>query len=128
MTDDEQNRIDRARDFLTLAGVFYHWDPVEDADEPEMRQTLNMNDTWVWASAWGEQVADNDLPEVARLVREYGYPGALYWVSEKHDKMRSEFQDINRFVDFVRHEERIKAEEPSSNKRAYRKVTYTLGA
>ena len=40
--------------------------------------------------------------------------------------MRSEFEDINRFVEFVRNEEAIKEEVSDSNKRAYLKRSYTL--
>ena len=41
--------------------------------------------------------------------------------------MRSEFRDINRFVEFVRNEERLKKDVPNSSRRAYKKMTYTLG-
>jgi hypothetical protein len=40
--------------------------------------------------------------------------------------MRSEFEDINRFVDFVRQEEQVRKDVPESTKRAYKKVSYTL--
>jgi len=114
--------IDEAKKFLKLAGVCY---PPDD-ETPGL--VLNMNDVWGWATAWGEDVPDDQIMEVIVLLCRYGDAGLLYWVSERNECMRSEFEDINRFVDFVRNEERIKKETPESNKRAYRKVTYTLGA
>jgi hypothetical protein len=117
--------VEKARELLEKAGVFYY--NSEDADDEDYQpQVLNMNDTWCWASAWGERVPDEKLPEVATLFWRYGYAGILYWMSEQHEQMRSEFEDINRFVDFVREEERIRAEFPDSSKRAYYKARYTL--
>lgn len=89
--------------------------------------SLNMNDTWAWACASMEPVPPEEVKEVARLFRRYGFAGLLYWVSKRNDDMRSEFQDINRRIDFVRNEERIIENFPSSSKRAYEKVVYTLG-
>jgi hypothetical protein len=40
--------IDEARSLLKQADLFY-----EDDSDPEYAQTLNMNDTWGWALAWG---------------------------------------------------------------------------
>ena len=97
-----------------------------DEDMPNGDMILNMNDVWGWATAWGEEIPPDQLQEVMRLIERYGYCGALYWVSKRHDDMRSEFEDINRFVDFVRHEESILKEEPDSNRRAYLKRSYTL--
>lgn len=127
MNDDmnEKTTLDAAKELLKAAGVFYHNGDADD-DDYGPPYTLNMNDTWFWASAWGETIPEADLPEVARLFREYGQCGLLYWMSERHEKMRSEFHDINRFVDFVRNEERIKSEVPDYNRRAYHKATYTL--
>ena len=96
-------------------------------DEDTKGIVLNMNDTWCWASGWGEEVPDDKILEVADLIWWYGYAGALYWVSEQHGGMRSEFHDINRFVDFVRNEERLKKDVPDSNRRAYKRLAYTLG-
>ena len=47
--------VKKARQFLQLAGVFYCDDPseLEDDDDPKNLQTLNMNDTWAWATGWG---------------------------------------------------------------------------
>lgn len=88
---------------------------------------LNMNDTWGWATAWGEDIPEEKLVEVAQLFVTYGHCGLLYWVSERHEGLRSEFEDINRCVDFVRHEEQLKKDVPESTKRAYKKIAYTLG-
>lgn len=115
--------VDEALVLLSAAGVFYP----QDEDLPAGLYTLNMNDTWGWAIAWGEEVPKEQIPEVADLFSRYGYPGILYWVSCRHDNMRSEFHDINRFVDFVRREERLRKDVPGSSARAYKKIFYTLG-
>lgn len=110
-----------AKRILLLAEVCYprQW--------TEGKFVLNMNDTWAWAMAWGVDIPDDKLVEVAKLFVTYGHCGLLYWVSEQEGGMRSEFEDINRFVDFVRHEEKIRKDVPESTKRAYKKVAYTLG-
>ncbi len=110
-----------AEELLTLA--FYYLDE----EDPKAEQTLNMNDTWAWAFADGEYVPDECLPEVAELFWRYGYAGILYWVSVRNDNRRSEFLDINRFIEFVRQEEHLRAIVPDSSERAYAKITYTLG-
>lgn len=97
----------------------------QDEDTPGL--VLNMNDTWCWASAWGEEVPDEKAKELAELIWWYGHAGVLYWVSEQHGQMRSEFEDNNRAIDFVRQEEKIKKEVPDSTKRAYAKRSYTIG-
>lgn len=121
MTPEQQH----AFEFLQTTGIFYG---DFDGDEPEGAKTLNMNDTWCWGSAWGERVPDDEMPELARLYHAYGYCGVLYWMSERNGQMRSEFHDINRFVDFVRQEELVRKQVPDYNKRAYHKHKYTLGA
>jgi hypothetical protein len=95
-------------------------------DDDEVLE-LNMNDVWAWALAWGEPIPADKVVEVAELFRLYGWCGLLYWVSEQHDQMRSEFEDNNRMIDFVRHEETLRQTEPDDNKRAYTKLSYTLG-
>ena len=116
--------VDKARALLVNAGVF---DVDYDAPEQQFRQTLNMNDVWAWASAEGEDVRDDELPELARLFFSYGWAGILYWVSEKNGAMRSEFHDNNRFIDFVKHEEQLRKDVPDSSKRAYTRIRYELG-
>ena len=125
MTDE----IDNARKFLQMGQVFYANSPdeLDEDDDHRSLQTLNMNDTWAWATGWGHYVPDHQLVELAKYFYHYGYCGVLYWFSEQNDQMRSEFEDINRFVDFVRNEERIRAEVPDYNKRAYTQREYTLG-
>lgn len=130
---------DKARELLKRAGLFYYGDDPEDQPDPEeypteakrkaIAQTLNQNDTWRWALAFGQEVTDEQLPEVGRLFVAYGYCGVLYWVSEQNKDeagrpLRSEFEDINRFVDFVRNEEWISNERKDC---AYYKFVYTLG-
>lgn len=116
--------IESAREFLNNVGVFFD---VEDDDEPRLKQTLNMNDTWAWACADGEYVPDEKLPEVAALFWRYGWAGILYWVSKQNNWCRSEFYDNNRFIDFVKHEEDLIREIPDLDKRAYKKISYTIG-
>jgi len=105
---------------LEAADVFYGSDPGEPRE-------LNMNDTFGWAYAFGEVVPDDRLDEVAGLFRRYGFAGLVYWVSEQNDGMRSEFEDVNRQIGFVRHEEKLRLQEPNSSTRAYMKLVYTLG-
>ena len=92
--------VDKARKRLVNADVFFG--ELNGDECPQLNQTLNMNDTWAWAWADGEYVPDEELPRVAELFWHYGYCGILYWVSERNEQMRSEFEDINRFIDFVR--------------------------
>jgi hypothetical protein len=91
--------------------------------------SLNMNDTWAWACSDIPEVPADQIAEAARLFRAYGFAGLMYWYTLQPDgPKRSEFHDNNRAIEFVRNEERIRRETPESSKRAYRKVTYTLGA
>ena len=113
--------IDEARDLLRKAELF------SDDEEEGFRQLLVMNDVWGWACADAEEVPDEELPRVAELFYRYGWGGVLLWVSERNNGMRSEFQDINRFIDFAKAEEAIREKEPSGTKRAYLKQQYTLG-
>lgn len=118
--------IEEARALLKLADVFFD---VEDGDgDPKWAQMLNLNDTFCWGCADCEYVSDQDLPEVARLFHRYGWCGVLFWVNRKRNWEVIEFADIKRFVEFVAHEEAIRAEKPDSNARAYHKKSYTLGA
>lgn len=80
---------------------------------------LVFNDTWSWASADAEIVASDEISEVARLYRSWGWAGLLYWATTKHPGLRSEFKDNNRFIDFVAREEAFIKAVPESNKRAY---------
>jgi len=117
-----------ARALLTTADVFFDGDgDDEDEDDVQLRQTLNLNDTWAWACADGEYVPDEELPRVAELFWRYGNCGLLYWVSERNNGLRSEFADINRFIEFVRHEESIRSEVPDSTARAYEQRQYVVG-
>lgn len=115
-----------AREFLTLAGVFFgrdEWD-----DDPKWDQTLNLNDAFCWASSDGEYVEDAELPRVAELFWRYGYTGIEYWVlEEKRGGEIPEFLDVRRQIEFVKNEEAIRKEEPSSSKRAYLQREYTIG-
>jgi len=99
----------------------------EDIAENEGELSIWQNDVWAWALSFASRVTDEDLPEMARLFWWYGNAGLMYWVSEQHEQMRSEFHDNNRAIDFVRMEENLRKEVPDYNARAYKKVTYTLG-
>ena len=112
---------EQARELLTQAEVFF------DNEDGDIPQVLNMNDTWAWACADGEHVPNDCLPAVAELFLAYGRCGILYWVSERHGGLQSEFHDINRFIQFVRKEEEIKKRIPDSSKRAYTKIKYMMG-
>lgn len=114
---------DKALELLNAASLFF---PADD-DEPEIKRMINLNDVFGWAWADGENVTDEDLPKVAYLFREYGWCGILYWVSDKRGGQRSEFADINRYIDFVKNEETLIQKEPNTDKRAYIKYKYTLG-
>jgi len=118
---DKLDQIAEGKRVLRASGYLYY-------DGPDEPIELNMNDTWGWAVAWGEFVPDEKILEVVSLFSRYGYCGLLYWVSEQNEQMQSEFEDVNRFVDFVRKEEELRKAEPDSSKRAYKKVSYTLGA
>ncbi len=83
---------------------------------------LNMNDTWAWALADAETVPADELPEVSRLFRTFGYAGLLYWVTTKRPGLRSEFHDNNRFIDFVAREWALVRTVPDSSTRAYRRL------
>lgn len=118
-----------AREFLHKAGLFYY-DDLSDLDEGEdlkWLDKLNLNDTFGWGCADCEDVTDEEYPVLAELYWKYGYCGMLYWVSKKRDWERSEFKDINRFIDFVKHEEELVEKVPGSSKRAYTPYSYTLG-
>jgi hypothetical protein len=116
---------DAALALLKAADVFYGTD--EDDPSGKWDQTINFNDTWAWATAWGEYVPDDELVNVATLFYQYGWCGILYWMSERHEQMMSEFHDINRFIEFVRIEEGIKKEILGSSARAYAKRSYVIG-
>lgn len=110
---------------LLLAGdVFFDAD--EDA-ESGFRRMLNLSDAWHWATADGETVPDDSIVEVAELFRRYGKCGIHYWVWKRRDKPEIGFRDVRRYIEFVEHEEALRAAEPSSSKRAYAKHEYTVG-
>jgi len=104
-----------ARSLLEKAGVFIE----PDDDGPDTSQVLNMSDVWAWGCADGEEVPDEELPRVAELFFRYGWCGILYWASERRGGVVSEFCDNNRFVEFVRAEEKLREEVPDDTKRAY---------
>jgi len=118
MTPDEAYKL------LLAGGVFFDSD--EEA-EPEIRRCINMNDAWYWACADGETVPDDSIVEVAELFSRYGDCGIHYWVWKRRGKPQIEFRDVRRHIEFVEHEEALRAAEPSSSKRAYAKHEYMIG-
>lgn len=113
---------------LRMAGVFY-CDPDDDPEVwgADSYRTINLNDTFAWALSYGEVVEEAEEQEVARLFTHYGMAGLWYWAFVKGEWKAVEFEDVQRAIDFVRNEERIRKEVPDYNKRAYHKESYTLG-
>ncbi len=97
-----------------------------DTDDESGKIELWLNDTFGWACSDVFEVKPEELKTLQRLFQRYGYCGVYYWASKK-DGMRSEFLDINRFIDFVAKEEQLVADVPNSSKRAYHKISYLLG-
>lgn len=128
MDADTQAAIEHARQRLRAADLFIYdsSDELDEGESAEWLQTINLNDVFAWAAADGEYVPDEELPQLAQLYAAYGWCGVLYWVSQRRGGERSEFHDINRYIDFVRHEETWKADKTSSEA-AYGTFTYTLG-
>ena len=121
------NSIDEAKKLLNASGIFFDADDFDEDEEDFNRYLINMNDTWAWACSYMEEVKEDELPELARLYSLYGWCGVLYWVSQKNEGMESEFHDNNRFIDFVKHEEKLIKDVPDCTKRAYKKIKYKLG-
>lgn len=143
MTDNQAKSFRR----LLATGVFCYGTPEQEElivrggdDDPwsepdiqeyldevrEYQATLNMNDVFGWALAFGQKVPDGDLEELDRLVKWYGYIGAIYYTSEKNGAMRSEFEHYQRAIDFVREEEKLRTEHPNPSDLAYFKASYAL--
>lgn len=115
LTDAQKIQLAQLDTFLTISN-----------DEDGI--LLWMNDTFNWASSDAIQVEPDEIDELFRLFQRYGFCGAVYWASKKDQYCsRSAFKDINRFIDFVAAEEKLRADEPSSNKRAGIALVYTLG-
>jgi hypothetical protein len=87
---------------------------------------LNMNDVWGWACADAEKVPKDKVDDVAELYKRWGWAGLLYWVSKQRGGERSEFKDVNRYINFVAREEKWREMEPSSSKRAYNDIPATV--
>jgi len=113
---------------LNTAGVFYYNDSKEG---DSAYHCLNMNDTFGWACAYGPFVPDDQLMIVAELFWRYGASGLTYWCTicpEEEDRWsQSQFEDVQRGIDFVRHEEALRTGGLDSTARAFEKVVYTLG-
>lgn len=117
----------RAFNTLTMCGVFFDVEDDEDTPlAPKWGQTLNLNDTFSYACADGEFVSDDQMVRVEDLYSRYGLCGIYYWVSEQRGQCKSEFAGINRMIDFVREEEKIRSAHGSLNA-AFTVRSYTIG-
>ena len=61
---------------------------------------LDMNDTFYYACADCEEVGFDDLSEVARLFKTYGYGGLTYWVSKKRNE-NSEIPQVQKSIEEI---------------------------
>lgn len=113
----------KAFEQLDAFGLFFG----ADDDEPDLTQTLNLNDVWAWALADGLHVPDEDLPELAYLFFEYGWGGVLYYADVRQGGQGSQFFHYQRAIEYARHEEQIRAELPDPSQRAFSSRSYTLG-
>src|SRR3990172_7233381 len=112
----------KGRELLAAGGLFF------DQDYGVLVQCLNLNDTFYWACADGEEIPDSEIQKVAELFYRWGWCGVLYWVWKRRGgDFTVEFQDIHRFIEFVTNEESIREKEPSDSKRAYFKYSYIVG-
>jgi hypothetical protein len=123
----KNKRIEAARAYLHTTEIFFDNDPADEDYSPEMDQQVNFNDVWGWALSYWEKCEDEELPELAALHSSYGWCGVLYWCSNKNDGMRSAFADVNRRIEFVENEERIRRQIPGRSQRAYHQEEYTIG-
>ena len=112
--------LEYSKKLLFAADIFYGDEGDEDDHE------VNFNDVWGWAVACGEIVTDDEMPELARLFFNYGWPGILYWGSQKNNAMRSDFYHYNRMIEFVENEEAIRNKYPKESARAYHKTKYVI--
>ena len=116
------NKIEEARQLLTQAGLFFYDD---ENNDPSPKNYLNLKMRAIWACSDTEFVPDEEMLELRRLFLNYGFCGVYYWVFKQRGLDAVEFADVNRFVQFVREEEAIRAECPSGS--AYLRRSYTVG-
>ena len=79
---------------------------------------LNVNDTF-GPCADAEFVLPADVPEIARLCRNYGYDGAIYWVARKRGRDPA-FKGNEIPVQFIRQQE-TKREQKAAARAEYLK-------
>ena len=130
MQDDFESPLAAAWAMIKAIPAYYH-DPEEGPEH-----LILMNDVWAWATSCSIDVTDDNAIRIAQLYNEYGFCGLLYYQGVELDRLGApnapetryaEFEDIQRFVEFVVAEERIKKEVPDYNKRAYAKRQYVIG-
>lgn len=95
-------------------------------DDPVLLRSLLMSDVFGWALGMAEVIPADQLDEVARLFKEYGFCGLVYWVSQRNGEMRSEFPAMNRKIDYVAHEEAARLAAKDTTDWAYKKVSYLV--
>lgn len=122
MTEEQLAALARIRS----SRILFDEDLIEEGDGTPPR-AIDLNDTFFWACADCEEIPDECLVEVDDLYSRYGLCGVYYWVCKRRGTWKVEFKDIQRMIDFVVREEGLRAEEPNSNRRAYRNLKYTLG-
>lgn len=113
--------------FLRQSGIFYYdnLDELDPDDNIKSLRMINLNDTFWWASAYGEYVEDNEIEEVYRLSIEYGWCGILYWAAKKGN-VDPEFNNVRRMISFVKNEETIRGKCKSSSDYAYSDDKYSI--
>mgnify|MGYP001017801222 FL=1 len=65
--------------YLTNCGIFFVPDDGDEFAE------INLNDAMFWACSDLQEVEMSEMPELARLNRDYGWCGVLYWVVKKRE-------------------------------------------
>jgi len=85
---DKINTMDDNLAFLVATGLIREYNN---------NLLLGLNDTFYYASADAEKVETNEIPGLARLARNYGYAGVVYWASLK----RNETPQIPRYKRYV---------------------------
>lgn len=66
------------------------------------RFVLNMNDTFGYAESLGCEVKPEEYKEVSRLVLQYGFWGAAYWVMKKEDLNGSSIPACDEVLQFIK--------------------------
>jgi len=71
--------------------------------------TLNMNDTFAYASAWGTDCDEYDILPVSKLFEKYGIDGVVAWSALK-DKVEGNPIGFGRYPNFNKAKKEILAD------------------